>query len=410
MTHVMTRESADDAAARHGPSGRRRTNLVLAILFLGTFAVGCAEMLVVGVLDLLAADLDVSVPAAGSLMTASALGLAVGGPLLTALTTRIDRRTVLLQSLAAFVLFSALPVLLPDYDLFLVTRAVAGALQGVFIAAAFVIGPAVVAPDRVGRAMSIVLSGFAVSSAAGVPIGTLIGHTAGWRGAFVATLALASIVFVGAVAVIPSTPGDGDAVTGRARFAFAPGVLALLGLFFLVFTANSAVLTYLVPFLHQVTGVSGSLVSVFLFAYGAATLAGSLGGGRLADGCAARTLVVGTCGLAGALLVLWAVASSALLVLPALVVWGLIAFGMTPSVQLRVVTLAGPGAALASSLPASAANAGIACGSVLGGLTIDEIGTRPVVLTGVAVAVAAVAAAVLTRNLQPTHPTTSRSH
>ena len=408
MTHVLTREAADDATARHGPAGRRRTNLVLATLFLGTFAVGCAEMLVVGVLDLLAADLDVSVPAAGSLMTASALGLAVGGPLLTALTTRIDRRTVLLQSLAAFVLVSALPVLLPDYDLFLVTRAVAGALQGVFIAAAFVIGPAVVAPDRVGRAMSIVLSGFAVSSAAGVPIGTLIGHAAGWRGAFVVVLALASIVFVVALALIPSTPGDGDAASGRARFAFASRVLALLGLFFLVFTANSAVLTYLVPFLHQVTGVSGSLVSVFLFAYGAATLAGSVGGGRLADGCAARTLVVGTCGLAGALLVLWAVASSALLVLPALVVWGLIAFGMTPSVQLRVVTLAGPGAALAASLPASAANAGIACGSVLGGLTIDGIGTRPVVLTGVAVAVAAVVAAVLTRNLQPTHPT--RSH
>ena len=100
--------------------------------------------------------------------------------------------------------------------------------------------------------MSIVLSGFTVSSAAGVPIGTLIGHAVGWR---VVVLALASIVFVGAVAVTPSTPGDGDAATGRARFAFAPRVLALLGLFFLVFTANSAVLTYLVPFLHQISGV-----------------------------------------------------------------------------------------------------------------------------------------------------------
>ena len=410
MTRVLTPESADDATARHGPTEPTRANLVLATLFLGTFAVGCAEMLVVGVLDLLAADLDVSVPAAGSLMTASALGLAVGGPVLTALTTRVDRRTILLQSLAAFVLVSALPVLLHSYDLFLVTRAVAGALQGVFIAAAFVIGPSVVAPNRVGRAMSIVLSGFAVSSAAGVPIGTLIGHAVGWRGAFVVVLAVASIVFVAAFAVIPSTPGDGDAASGRARFAFAPRVLALLGLFFLVFTANSAVLTYLVPFLQRITGVSGSLVSVFLFAYGAATFAGSLGGGRLADGRAARTLVVGTCGLAGALLVLWAVASSAILVLPALVAWGLIAFGMTPSVQLRVVTLAGPGAALAASLPASAANAGIACGSVLGGLTIDQVGTRPVVLTGLGVAVAAVVVAVLTRNLQPTHPTMSRSH
>lgn len=382
-------------------------NVVLATLFVGTFAVGCAEMLVVGVLDLLATDLGVSVPAAGSLMTASALGLAVGGPILTALTIRVDRRPILVGSLAAFVIVTLIPVLIPRYDLFLVARAVAGALQGLFIAAAFMIGPSVVPPRRAGRAMSIVLSGFAVSTAAGVPIGTVIGHEIGWRGAFVAVLALASVVLMTSFAVIPSTPSGGGGAAGQAGFALAPRVLALLGLFFLVFAANASALTYLIPFLQRITGVTGAPVSVFLFAYGAATLVGSLGGGRLADTKAARTLIGGTIGLSAALLVLYVVGSSAMLVALVLVVWGLFGFGMTPSIQLRVVRLAGPGGALASSLPASAANAGIAFGSVAGGITIDAIGTRAVALTGLTLAVVAVLVAVLTRSLQP--PAADRS-
>lgn len=383
------------------PVVRARANLVLATLFVGTFAAGCVEMLVAGVLDLLADGLGVSVPAAGSLVTANALGLAVGGPVLTALTTRIDRRRILVGSLAAFVVVMATPVVVPDYDLFLVARVVGGALQGLFIAAAFVTATSVVPPQRAGRAIAIVLSGFAASESAGVPIGTLIGHVLGWRGAFAAMLALASVALVAAIAVIPSVPSVGGGAAGQARFAFAPRVLALLGLFILVFAAISSALTYLVPFLQQVTGISGALVSVFLLAYGATTLVGSAGGGRLADNHAARTLIVGTVGLGVALLALYVVGSSALLVAVVLVAWGLFAFGITPSMQFRVVSLAGPGGALASSLPASAANAGIAVGSIVGGVTIDVIGTRAVTLTGLTFAVAALVVAVLTRSLRP---------
>lgn len=389
------------------PAVRARANLVLATLFVGTFAVGCAEMLVAGVLDLLATGLDVSVPAAGSLVTANALGLAVGGPVLTALTTKIDRRPILLGSLTAFVVVTAIPVLIPDYDLFLLARVAAGALQGLFIAAAFMIATSVVPPQRAGRAISIVLSGFAVSTAAGVPIGTLIGHALGWRGAFAAVLALAVVVLVTAPALIPSTPSAGGGIAGQARFAFAPRVLALLGLFFLVFAAISSTLTYLVPFLQHITGISGTLISGYLLAYGATTLLGSAGGGRLADTHAARTLIVGTIGLGATLLTLYLVGSSPFLVALTLVVWGLFAFGMTPSMQFRVVSLAGPGRALASSLPASAANAGIAFGSVAGGITIDVIGTRAVTLTGLTITAAAVVVAILTRSLQP--PTTTPS-
>ena len=358
-------------------------------------------MLVVGVLDLLSTGLDVSVPAAGSLVTANALGLAVGGPVLTALTIKADRRRILVGSLAAFVVVTATPVAIADYDLFLVARVAAGALQGLFIAAAFMIGTSVVPPQRAGHAMSIVLSGFAVSTAAGVPIGTLIGHELGWRGAFVAVLALASVVLVTAFAVIPSTPSGGDGAAGQARFAFAPRVLAVLVLFCLVFAAVSSTMTYLIPFLHRVTGISGALVSVFLLAWGAATLVGSLAGGRLADTHAARALIAGTVGLSAALLALYIVGSNAVLVAIVIMIWGLFAFVMTPSMQFRVVSLAGPGETLASSLPASAANAGVAIGAVAGGVTLDAVDTRAVTLTGLTIAVVAVLVAVLTRSLRP---------
>lgn len=131
----------------------RRTappRLVLTTLFLGAFTMGCAEMLVVGLIDLIAADLTVSVPDAGALVTANALGLAVGGPLLTFATTRLDRRAVLLVSLAVFVLANLLPALGAGYTPFLVARVAVGAVQGLFIAAAMTAATSVVAPSAPG--------------------------------------------------------------------------------------------------------------------------------------------------------------------------------------------------------------------------------------------------------------------
>nr|WP_241668253.1 MFS transporter [Pedococcus bigeumensis] len=143
--------------------------LVLAVLFTGAFTMGCAEMLVVGMLDLISTDLGVSVPAAGALVTANALGLAIGGPLLTLATTRFDRRAVLIGTTAVFVLANLLPALFADYQLFLVARVVIGAVQGLFIAAAMMAATSIVPPERSGRAMALVISGFAMASAVGLP-------------------------------------------------------------------------------------------------------------------------------------------------------------------------------------------------------------------------------------------------
>jgi DHA1 family inner membrane transport protein len=167
------------------------------------------------------------------------------------------------------------------------------------------------------------------------------------------------------------------------------------------FAAVYSALTYIVPFLESITGISGALISVFLLAYGAATAAGSFAGGRFADQNAARTLVVGSIGVAVSLLVLHLVGTIPVLVAPALLALGLFAMGMVPSMQYRVVVLAGPGAQLASSLPASAANVGIALGAFAGGVAIGTFSASAAVITGLVIAVISIPVAWAAGFLKP---------
>jgi DHA1 family inner membrane transport protein len=378
-----------------------RANLTLATLFLGMFVLGSAELLVVGVLDLIARDLQVSIPAAGTLVTAYAAGLALGGPILTALTIKLNRRSVLIGALLLFALANLLLVLITGYGLFLAARVVAGALQGVFIGAAFTAGIAVVPPERMGRAMSVVISGVAVSAALGSPLGTLVGQALGWRGSFTAVVGLTVIALLATLVLVPSVPSTGSGAAGQAKHAFAPRVLAVLGLTLLIYAALYAALTYLVPFLQGVTGVSGALISVFLLAYGVATAAGSFGGGRFADTNAARTLIVGTAGVAVSLLAFYLIGAIAALAALALLALGLFVGVMTPSLQYRVMSLAGPGGALAQSLPASAVNVGIAFGSAAGGVAIGSSTASSAVITGLIIAVIVIPVAWATSFLKP---------
>ncbi|MEI5582597.1 MULTISPECIES: MFS transporter [unclassified Agromyces] len=383
------------------PTRSTRPTVVLAVLFAGAFVMGCAEMLVVGMIDLVADDLGVSVPAAGALVTANALGLAVGGPVLTFLTTRFDRRRLLLATTAVFVAANLLPALGADHAAFLSTRVAIGAVQGLFIAAAMVTAASVVDPERTGRAIAVVITGFATASALGLPLGTLLGQAVGWRGAFAAVVVAGLVVLAAAAAALPSVPtAPGSGALGQARHAFAPRVLAVLGVSVLTFAAMLAAITYLVPFLGDVTEVAGPTVTLFLLAYGAATAIGSFGGGRFADADAARSLILGAIGVTVSLVALLAVGSNPWLV--AVAVFGVGLFGMAtgPSIQHRVVGLAGPGAPLASSLPASAVNVGIAFGALAGGSALDVAGVRGAVVTASVVGVLAVAAAWATSGLQ----------
>ena len=378
-----------------------RVNLALATLFLGMFVMGSGELLVVGVLDRIAADLHVSIPAAGTLVTVYALGLAIGGPILTALTIKLEKKIVLIGTLALFIACNLVAVLTADYGVFLVLRFLIGALGGLFIASAFNAGMSVVPPERMGQAIGIVVSGVSVATALGVPLGTLVGQTLGWRGSFMAIVAIAVVTLIATVALIPSVPPAGASAGHQAKYAFAPRVLAVLFLNFIVFATTFAALTYIVPFLQSVTGISGALLSVFLLAYGVATAVGSFSGGKFADRNAGRTLIIGSIGIAGSLLVLYFVGSVAWLVALVLLAWGLSHYSIVPSLQVRVITLAGPGGQLAQSLPVSAANVGIAFGAFVGGVAIDNYSASATVITGLILSVVTIAVAWGTSFLKP---------
>ena len=231
----------------------------------------------------------------------------------------------------------------------------------------------------------------------------MLGQAVGWRGSFAAVVVVGAGVLAVAVAVLPPVPTSHESrAVGQARHAFAPRVLAVLALCFLVFTAIQSFLTYLVPFLREVTGISGAAVSVFLLAYGVATTIGSFGGGRFADANAARSLVIGTVGVTTSLVAIRLFGGDPLVVAAAVLGLGLFGMGMAPSMQHRVISLAGPGAPLASSLPASAVNVGIAFGSYVGGVAIGGGGLSATAVAGAAVATVAVAAAWATSVLRPT--------
>nr|WP_230313172.1 MFS transporter [Nakamurella alba] len=274
-----------------------------------------------------------------------------------------------------------------------------------FIAAAISTATSIVPAARAGRAMSVVISGFATASALGLPLGTLLGRWVGWRGSFVAVVLIGLLVLVAAAVLLPRVPAAAPAAADHrpatVRSAFAPRVLAVLAVGAVMFAGIQSALTYLVPFLEGTSGVTGPAVGLFLLGYGVATTAGSAVGGRFADADASRAIVVGTAGVTLSLLLLSLGGTSPVVAGLAVVGIGLSGMGIAPSIQHRVASLAGPAAAVAASLPASAVNLGIALGASAGGVAIGIAGIPAAVGTGVVLAAAAVGIAWLSRTLAP---------
>jgi DHA1 family inner membrane transport protein len=371
-----------------------RVNLALGALFLGAFVVGSAELVVVGILNLIAADMNVSISTGGTLVTAYALGISIGGPILTAVSIKFGRRALLWASLTAYVLGNVIAVVAVNFGMLLFARILTGALHGLFIGVAFAVAAGLVTPDRIGRAISMVFGGIAVSTALGVPLGTLVGQSFGWQASFIAIIIAGGLALAFSLVFIPNVPNTGvGGFTAQAKHALAPRVLAVLGLGFLIMGGQFAALTYLQPFLDTVTGISGATISIFLLVYGIANAVGTFLGGAAADRNASRTLVIASIILVGALAVLYFAGSIPFVAALALGVWGLVGFGLVPSLQYRVIGLAGPGGDFAATLPASAVTAGIAAGALIGGWAVSVSGAAAAVLTGLVICAIAVPAA-----------------
>ncbi|CAM5646616.1 MULTISPECIES: MFS transporter [Streptomyces] len=385
------------------PKGGTRTGLALGTLALGAFVFGTAELVIVGILDPMAEDIDVSVGTAGLLVTAYALGICLGGPLLTAATIRFGRHLLVWSSLAVFLAANLVASLTTEYAVLMVARVVSGSLHGLFIGVASMLGAQLVSAGQQGRAVAMVFGGVAVSTVIGVPLGTLVGQGIGWQATFVGVAALTALALAATFLFVPriGATGPTTSLRSQARYAFAPRVLAQLSIGLLLMGGQFAAFTYLASYLEDVTGISGGAVSAFLLVYGVASAVGVFGGGRFADSGAARTLVIANVVLILALTALYFVGETPVLTAVVLLAWGVVGFGLVPSFLLRVITLAGPGGDLGSTLAASAVNAGIAIGAAVGGWSVESNGVDSVVVLALIVVVAALPATWATGRLRP---------
>ncbi|QNR97202.1 MFS transporter [Stenotrophomonas sp. 169] len=355
--------------------------LALLALTLGAFAIGTTEFVIVGLLPTIAADLQVSLPSAGLLVSLYALGVAIGAPVLTALTGRVPRKTLLVALMVVFTLGNLVAFLAPGYSSLIVARILTGLAHGVFFSIGSIIATSVVPKDKAASAIAIMFTGLTVALVTGVPLGTFIGQHMGWRATFLAVSALGVVALLGSLLFVPRNLAQSVPATfGQQLGVLAqPRLLLVYAMTALGYGGTFLSFTYLAPILQDVTGFSANAVSGVLLVYGISVAFGNVWGGRLADRLGPIPALKRIFALlALVLLVLTFTAYNPWLVLLTVLALGAVAFGNVPGLQVYVVKQAqryAPQATdVASGLNIAAFNIGIALGASLGGLVVEHVG------------------------------------
>ncbi|WKX72304.1 Cmx/CmrA family chloramphenicol efflux MFS transporter [Streptomyces sp. XD-27] len=343
------------------------------ILGLGIFAQGTSEFMLSGLLPSLADDLGVSVPDAGLLISAFAVGMIVGAPLLAVATLRWPRRTALVVFEAVFAAGHVVAALAPGYGVLLATRVVSAIAYAGFWAVAAVTAVSLAPAGAKGRAMAVVSSGLSAATVVGVPAGTFLGQHAGWRAAFWAVAALTVLSLTAVLAVLPGGRGTEAAppALGRELGALRRGRLWLaFGTTALSFGAVMASFGYLGALLEETSGIAEGWVPAVLSLFGLGAFAGLSVGGRMVDARPYLTHVIGLSGLVAVSAALGLTATSAPTAVTLVFLLGLAGFLTQPALAARVFTIAGDAPTLAGALNTSAFNVGITAAPLLGGLAI----------------------------------------
>uniref|UniRef100_UPI0028A70915 MFS transporter n=1 Tax=Shinella sp. TaxID=1870904 RepID=UPI0028A70915 len=360
--------------------------LALFALTVAAYAIGTTEFVIVGLLPTVASDLHITLPLAGLIVSVYALGVTFGAPVLTALTGKLGRKPLLLGLMALFIAGNAIAALSPSYEMLLVGRVLSAFAHGVFFSVGATIAADLVAPDRRASAIAMMFMGLTVAIVTGVPLGTFIGQTFGWRATFWAVAGLGLVAFAAIALLLPNNlnrekpAGLMEQVrvlgSGRLIIVFAMTALGYGGTF--------VTFTFLSPLLQEITGFSANTVSLVLVLYGAAIALGNLFGGKVANKDPVKALVVLFALQALVLAVLTFTAPSPVFSLVTLAALGFLSFANVPGLQLYVVDMAKrhrpAGVDVASALNIAAFNLGIAAGAWIGGLVVASplgLGSTP---------------------------------
>ncbi|PVG84888.1 MFS transporter [Nocardioides gansuensis] len=371
--------------------------LAVLALAMGGFAIGTTEFVTMGLLPQIADGVGVSIPTGGHVISAYALGVVVGAPVLAFLGARLPRRALLVALMAAFAVGNAASALATSYDALVVARFAAGLPHGAYFGVASLVAASLAPPSRKGRAVALVMLGLSVANVVGVPAATWMGQHLGWRTAFWAVTVLGLLTLAMVVWFVPSVAGDPEASGRRELSAFAlPQVWLTLLAGAIGFGGMFAVYTYIAPTVTDVGSLGQSAVPVFLLFFGLGMVAGTWLAGVMADWSIFRSLLIGGAGMGLTLLVFWLVAPLGWAALPVVFLITVLGSVLVVNLQLRLMDVAGEAQALGAAMNHASLNVANALGAWLGGVVIAAgWGFRAPALVGAALSAAGLAVLLL---------------
>ncbi|MBC6997015.1 MFS transporter [Cytophaga sp. FL35] len=369
---------ATDSAVLNAKTEKKSLPAALWALTISAFGIGTTEFVIVGLLPTVANDLNTSISSAGLLVSLYALGVAIGAPVLTALTSKIARKRLLIGIMLLFIVGNGLATIAPSFTLLILARILTGFAHGVFFSIGSTIAASLVPEDKRASAISIMFAGLTVAIVTGVPLGTYIGQNFGWRATFVGVAILGVIGALASYFLVPSNIKKSPPLrlVDQLKVLKNPSILLVLGITALGYGGTFVTFTYLAPLLEEVTGFSASMTSVLLLVYGIAIALGNIIGGKVSNKTPGKALMVMFALQAVVLVVLYFTASSSIWSIVTLFFMGILAFSNVPALQLYVVKMAEkylPGTEdVASALNIAAFNVGIAIGAYVGGLIVES--------------------------------------
>ncbi|MFJ4962740.1 Cmx/CmrA family chloramphenicol efflux MFS transporter [Streptomyces sp. NPDC088729] len=385
--------------------------LAVYILGLSVFALGTSEFMLSGLLPPIADDMDVSIPQAGLLISAFAIGMVVGAPLLAVATLRLPRRTTLIALISVFGLGQIAGALAPTYEVLFASRVVSALACAGFWAVGAAVAIAMAPVDSRARAMAVMIGGLSIANVLGVPLGAFLGEHLGWRSAFWAVGAASAVALVGVLTRIPHLPLPERKPELRRELAIYRDRQVWLSVVVTALAAGGVfcAFSYLAPLLTDVAGLDAGWVPWILGLFGIGALIGTTIGGRVAD---AHLFGVLLCGIAASTVFLTALAllaSSRAAVVVLAFLLGLSAFFTAPALNARMFNVAGAAPTLAGATTTAAFNLGNTSGPWLGGTVIDAgLGFAATAWAGAAMTVLALAAVAVSLRLQRGGPAPSR--
>ncbi|MFE6707646.1 MFS transporter [Bacillus thuringiensis] len=348
------------------------TRLALISLMISTFAIGTTEFIIMGILPDVPKDLNVSISSTGLLVTGYAIGVAIGAPLLTALTGKMQRKKLLLMLMLLFVIGNTLCAVAPTYEFLLVSRVLAAFAHGTFFGVGSVVASRLVPPEKQSSAVAMIFTGVSVANIIGGPLGTFVGQSLGWRASFWIISALGVVAILCITKFIPqialtSVPSFRQEI----RVLKKPQVQLTLLMTILSFVGVFAAFTYIAPTLTDITKFSASAITPILLLYGLGLTIGNTVAGRLSDWKPMPT-IIGMLALLTLVMGSFYITSEyKILAVITVFLWGFTSFWHVPGLQMRVIAKAKGAPNIAASLNISAFNVGIALGSFGRGIVIN---------------------------------------